>query len=238
MRLQKFLAHAGIASRRKAEELIREGEVTVNGRVVTEMGVAVDPDSDAVKCRGKLVRQPSRRQYFVLNKPKGVLATLSDPEGRPTVRDLLPPQARRVYPVGRLDWDAEGVLLLTDDGSLANELAHPRYGAERTYRVKVRGEVDDRTIAKLRRGVKLEDGEARPEGIRLISRAPTSSWVSITLREGRHHEVKRIFQAVGRPVQKLQRTSFAGVKAGSLKPGEVRSLTGPEVDHLRRQGKR
>jgi len=236
VRLHTFIAHAGIASRRAAESLIREGRVTVNGRVVREMGVVIDPDRDAVKCDGKLVRRPAGRRYFVLNKPKGVLSTLSDPEGRPTVKDFLPPGKGRLYPVGRLDWDAEGILLITDDGSLGNRLAHPRYGAERTYQVKVRSVIDEKTLTRLRRGVRLEDGEVRPERVRILRSSRTSTWLTVTLREGRHHEVKRLFGALGHPVQKLKRVSFAGLTLGTLQPGRTRRLTGPEVDQLRRIG--
>jgi len=237
VRLQKFLAHSGIASRRAAEELIRQGRVTVNGRVVSEMGVTVDPSRDTVKYDGQPVRRTGRKHYLLLNKPRGVISTLSDPEGRRTVKDLLPPRLGRLYPVGRLDWDAEGALLLTDDGELSHRLAHPRYGVERTYHVKLRGDVGEELLARVRRGPRLEDGDTRPEGVRLLRSTKTSSWVTLTLREGRSHEVKRIFLAVGRPVQKLLRVSFAGLKLGRLKPGESRSLTAPEVEKLRLAGK-
>lgn len=234
MRLQKFLAHAGIASRRGAEEMIRQGRVTVNGRVVREMGVVIDPASDAVKCGGKLVRPSAGRKYFLLYKPRAVVSTLADPEGRPTVRDYLPSRAGRVYPVGRLDWDAEGVILFTDDGDLANRLAHPRFGAERTYHVKVRGSLGENELKRLRSGVRLEDGTVHPEKVRPLRRSETSTWLSLTLREGRYHEVKRIFSALGFAVQKLRRVSFAGLAAGSLQPGEWRALSATEVEGLRR----
>ncbi len=237
VRLQKFLAHAGIASRRSAEELIRQGRVTVNGRIVSEMGVTVDPSRDTVKYDGSPVRLTGRKHYLILNKPRGVISTLSDPQGRRTVKDLLPPRQGRLYPVGRLDWDAEGALLFTDDGELAHRLAHPRYGVERTYHVKVRGDVGEEVLARVRRGPRLEDGETHPEGVHLLRRSKTSSWVSLTLREGRTHEVKRIFLAVGLSVQKLLRVSFAGLPLGRLRPGESRSLTSLEVEKLRLAGK-
>jgi pseudouridine synthase len=237
VRLQKFLAHAGIASRRASEDLIRQGRVTVNGRVVSEMGVTVDPSRDTVEYDGRPVRLPGRKHYLILNKPRGVISTLSDPQGRRTVKELLPPGQGRLYPVGRLDWDAEGVLLFTDDGELAHRLAHPRYGVERTYHVKVRGDLGEEILARVRRGPRLEDGETRPEGVRLLRRSKTSSWVAVTLREGRTHEVKRIFLAVGRPVQKLLRVSFAGLQLGRLRPGESRPLTALEVERLRLAGK-
>jgi 23S rRNA pseudouridine2605 synthase len=237
VRLQKFLAHAGVASRRAAEELIRQGRVTVNGRVVIEMGVTVDPSRDTVKYDGQPVRTTGRKHYLILNKPRGVISTLSDPQGRRTVKDLLPPRQGRLYPVGRLDWDAEGVLLFTDDGELSHRLAHPRYGVERTYHVKLKGDVGEEVLARVRRGPRLEDGKTQPEGVRLVRRGKTSSWVTITLREGRTHEVKRIFLAVGQPVQKLLRVSFAGLQLGRLRPGECRTLTASEVEKLRLAGK-
>ena len=236
MRLNAFLAHGGLASRRAADDLIREGRVTVNGRVVREMGVVIDPARDAVKCDGRLVRLPSKKSYYVLNKPKGVLTTLSDPRGRPTVKDLFPSGERRLYPVGRLDWDTEGVLLLTDDGPTANRLAHPRYGAERTYHAKVRGDVGEEALGRLRRGVRLEDGTARPERVKVLRKGGTASWLALTLREGRRHEVRRLLAAVGHPVQKLRRVSFAGVKLEGLEPGRVRRLTKRELDLLLRRG--
>jgi len=237
VRLQKFLAHAGIASRRAAEELIRQGRVTVNGRTVIEMGVTVDPSRDNVKYDGHPVRLTGRKHYLILNKPRGVISTLSDPQGRRTVKDLLPPRQGRLYPVGRLDWDAEGVLLFTDDGDLSHRLAHPRYGVERTYHVKLRGDVGEEVIARVRRGPRLEDGATQPEKVRFLRRSKTSTWVTVTLREGRTHEIKRIFLAVGRPVQKLLRVSFAGLQLGRLRPGESRSLTASEVEKLRLAGK-
>jgi len=238
MRLQKLIAHAGVASRRAAEEMIRRGRVTVNGRVVREMGVVVDPAGDAVKCDGQLVRLPLRRSYFMLYKPKGVVSTLSDPEGRPTVRDYLPPGAGRVYPVGRLDWDTEGVLIFTDDGELANRLAHPRYGVEKTYHAKVRGVVGEDAVARLREGFRLDDGPVDPEGVKILRQGKTSTWITVTLREGRHHEVKRLFLALRHPVQKLRRLSYAGLGPGPLRPGESRPLSEEEVEGLLRLGRK
>ncbi len=235
MRLQKFLARAGIASRRGAEEMIRQGLVTVNGRVIRDMGVVIDPGRDAVKCQGRLVRPRAGRKYLLLFKPRSVVSTLSDPEGRPTVRDFLPVKAGRVFPVGRLDWDAEGVILFTDDGDLAHRLAHPRYGAERTYHVKVRGALEAQDLHRLQSGIRLEDGMVKPEKVRVVRRSENSTWVALTLREGRYHEVKRIFASLGVAVQKLRRVSFAGLAAGTLRPGQWRALTAGEIDGLRRE---
>jgi 23S rRNA pseudouridine2605 synthase len=234
VRLQKFLSRAGVASRRAAEELIRQGHVSVDGRVVTEMGTSVDPAVSVVKVDGRPVQPPETHSYYVLDKPRHVVCTLSDPQERATVRDLIPREAGRVYPVGRLDYDAEGVLLLTDDGDLAHRLMHPRYGVERTYHAKVKGLMEEREFEKLRRGVYLEDGRARAEEVRFLRRTSDNSWITLTLREGRHHEVKRLCLAVGHPVQKLRRVSYAGVGLGKLKPGELRRLTPAEVALLRR----
>jgi len=238
MRLQKFLAHAGVASRRAAEEMIRRGRVTVNGRTVRAMGEVVDPARDAVKCDGRLLRIPVRKNYFMLYKPRGVVSTLSDPEGRPTVRDFLPAGVGRIYPVGRLDWDTEGLLILTDDGELANRLAHPRYGVERTYHVKVRGLMGESILGRLREGFRLEDGPVDPENVKVLRRGDKSTWLTITLREGRHHEVKRLFLALRHPVQKLKRVSYGGLKPGDLRPGECRPLTEDEVERLGRVGRK
>jgi 23S rRNA pseudouridine2605 synthase len=234
VRLQKLLARAGVASRRAAEELIRDGRVRVDGKVVAQMGVTVDPARAVVKVDGRVVRPVEQHHYFLLNKPTRVVCTLADPEGRRTVRDLLPPGTGRVYPVGRLDWDAEGVLLLTDDGDLAHRLMHPSYEVERTYHVKVKDQIDDRALERLGRGVFLDDGRARAEGVQLLRRTRENSWVSLTLREGRYHEVKRLCLAVGHPVLKIRRVSYAGLGVGRLAPGALRELTTAEVDRLRR----
>jgi 23S rRNA pseudouridine2605 synthase len=234
VRLQKFLARAGIASRRAAEDLIRAGHVTVDGRPVTEMGVTVDPAVSVVKVDGRLVTRPTTFSYYVLDKPRHVVCTMADPQGRATVRDLLPKEIGRVYPVGRLDYDAEGVLLLTDDGDLAHRLMHPRFGVERTYHAKVKGTVEDRALERLRTGVYLEDGRAQAENVRFIKRTAENSWISLTLREGRQHEVKRMCLAAGHPVQKLRRVSYAGVGLAGLEAGGIRRLTSAEVAQLRR----
>jgi 23S rRNA pseudouridine2605 synthase len=234
VRLQKLLAQAGIASRRAAEEIIRDGRVKIDGRVVAKMGVTVDPAASVVTFDGRRVLPPARHTYLLLNKPARVVCTMSDPEGRRTVRDLLPPGLGRVYPVGRLDWDAEGVLLLTDDGDLANRLMHPRFAVERTYHVKVKGRMEQAAMARLESGVYLEDGRARAENVRFLRRTSENSWVALTLREGRHHEVKRMCLAVGHPVQKIHRVSYAGVEIGRLPLGHLRPLTPGEVGALKK----
>jgi len=198
------------------------------------MGITIDPATSVVKVDGRPVHAATSFSYYVLDKPRHVVCTLADPQGRATVRDLIPRETGRVYPVGRLDYDAEGVLLLTDDGDLAHKLMHPRFGVERTYHAKVKGAIEERALERLRTGVYLEDGRARAEDVRFLRRTSDNSWITLTLREGRHHEVKRMCLAAGHPVQKLRRISYAGVGLGGLEPGKIRRLTPPEVAQLRR----
>jgi pseudouridine synthase len=231
-RLQKVLAHAGIASRRAAERLIVEGRVTVNGEVVSEMGTKVDPDRDAIKVDGKRVGAPPKgRTYLALHKPRGVVTTMSDPEGRKTVKDFLRGIRARVYPVGRLDYDSEGLLLLTDDGTLARDLMHPSRGVEKTYLAKVKGQPDAEVLVRLSRGIPLDGKRTGPARIRLVRRGE-NAWVEITVREGRNRQVRRMFQAVGHPVQRLRRLGYGGVQLGGLPVGQLRSLTAGEVAEL------
>ncbi len=232
-RLQKVMSRAGVSSRRKAEELITGGHVEVNGKRVTELGTRVDSGKDTIRVDGKLIADIEDRVYYVLFKPSGCVTTLSDPEGRPTVRDHLRTIHERVYPVGRLDYDAEGVLLLTNDGDLAHKLMHPRYGAQRTYLAKVKGEPNERTIEKLREGVRLEDGMAKPIEAALVSHAEKNTWIRLVLSEGRPHLVKRLCDAVGHPVQRLFRSSYAGIGVEGMMPGESRELSMAEVRQLK-----
>ena len=234
-RLQKALARAGVASRRAAERLIREGRVTVNGHTVTRMGTQVDPLSDVVKVDGTRVPPaPRSHTYLVLHKPRGFVTTLSDPEGRPTVRDLLPAVRTRVYPVGRLDFHTEGLLLFTDDGDLARDLMHPRNRVPRTYLAKVREEPSPEDLRRLARGAITLDGrKTLPAQCRVV-RAGATTWVEITVVEGRKHQVRRMLEAVGHPVQRLRRVSYGGVALGRLPSGRVRALLPAEVDRLRR----
>jgi pseudouridine synthase len=233
-RLHKVLAHAGVASRRASERLIREGRVTVNGAVVEDLGVKVDPGHDAIKVDGKRVgAPPSHHTYLALNKPRGVVTTMSDPEGRPTVRDLLRGIRARVYPVGRLDYDSEGLLLLTDDGDLARDLMHPARGVEKTYLVKVKGTPDPETLIRLRRGVPLDGRRTGAARVRTVRRG-LNAWLEVTIAEGRNRQVRRMFQAVGCPVQRLRRVVYGGVPMGSLAVGALRQLSSAEVALLRR----
>jgi 23S rRNA pseudouridine2605 synthase len=232
VRLQKVLAAAGIASRRASETLINEGRVEVNGRVVTEQGVRIDPESDVVRVDGSRIPPPRRHVYVVFNKPRGVVTTMDDPEGRPTLADYLVGRKERLFHVGRLDTDTEGLLILTNDGDLAHKLAHPSYEVPKTYLVEVSGVVTPATIKKLRAGVTLEDGPLVPSSVKLVSTAKERSMVKITLHEGRNRVVRRTMEAVGHPVRRLSRTGIGPVRLGTLQVGELRDLTREELGGL------
>lgn len=232
-RLQKIIANAGVASRRKAEEFIVEGLVTVNGRIVRELGTKADPDKDAIKVMGKLIRMPQSNTYIVLNKPVGYITSMSDPEGRPVVTDLLKGVKSRVYPVGRLDYDTEGLLILTNDGELANRLMHPSHEIPKTYLVKIKGTLEDIEMEKLAKGVKLEDGLTAPAVVRKLKKADANSWIEITIHEGRYHQVKRMVEKVGHSVIKLIRVRYGSIELGNVPPGQYRYLTHEEVKDLK-----
>ncbi len=233
-RLQKSLARAGLASRRSAEKWILDGRVEVNGKVVATLGTRVDPQRDVIRVDGKRVGQPPETAVWVLlHKPRGVMTTLSDPERRPTVRDLLPDLRRRVFPVGRLDFNTEGLLLLTDDGALARDLMHPSHGVVKTYHAKVRGTPDGSVLDRLRRGILIDGKRTRPAEIRIV-RPAANSWIEIRVTEGRKHQVRKMLEAVGHPVSRLRRVGYAGLRLGRLAPGEWRYLRPEEVESLRR----
>jgi len=233
-RLQKVLAHAGIASRRAAERLMLAGRVTVNGKIATELGVKVYPQRDAIKVDGhRIGPAPSRRTYLAFHKPRGVVTTMSDPEGRPTVRDYLRGVRPRLFPVGRLDYDSEGLLLLTDDGTLARDLMHPSRGVEKTYAVKVKGQPENDVIIRLRRGVTVEGRRTGPAQVRIVRRGD-NAWLQVTIAEGRNRQVRKMLQAVGHPVQRLRRIRYGGVELGALPVGGLRALTEAEIAQLRR----
>lgn len=228
-RVQKILAEAGIASRRKAEELIAEGRVTINGKTAI-IGSKADPDKDHIKVDGKLlIRKSEPKVYFMFNKPKGVVTSLSDPEGRPTIKDFLGKIRFRVFPVGRLDYDSEGLLLLTNDGDFANAVSHPSGEIAKTYYIKVKGLVEQKNIEKLRRGIRLEDGKTMPARVQKISSTENNSWLDISISEGRKRQVRRMLEAVGHPVLKLKRISIDGLNIGKLKPGEIKPLSSEEL---------
>jgi 23S rRNA pseudouridine2605 synthase len=234
-RLQKILAHAGVASRRKAEQLIAAGRVELNGKVVRELGTKADPSEDIIRVDGRTIAEPEDKVWFVLYKPAGVVTTLNDPENRPTITQYLRGIPERVYPVGRLDYDAEGALLVTNDGELAHELMHPRFGVRRTYLAKVAGAPNQEQIERLTRGVRLDDGRAKALEAAVQSHTLRNTWVRVVVAEGRPHLVKRLMEAVGAPVLKLYRADYGGIDVAAMKPGDVRELTRTEVHMLRQQ---
>src|SRR5437870_5096815 len=234
-RLQKILAHAGVASRRKAEQLIEAGHVSVNGKTVRELGSKADLDEDVIQVDGRTIREEQDKVYYVLYKPAGVVTTLSDPENRETIKKYIEHIPERVYPVGRLDYDVEGALIVTNDGELAHLLMHPRFGVPRTYLAKVHGVPAEEQIERLRKGVRLEDGRAKALEAELHSRTPKNTWVRVVVAEGRQHLVKRLMEAVGAPVQKLFRADYGGVGVAGMRPGEVRELSKVEIALLRSQ---
>ncbi len=227
-RLQRYLARAGVASRRHAEELITAGRVTVNNQVTSTLGSKVEP-GDLVALDGKLVMPPDTVSWYVLYKPAGVVTTLDDPQGRPTVRSFLDSVATRVFPIGRLDWDAEGALLLTDDGAAAHRLLHPSFQVPRTYLAKVKGVPTEEGLARLLAGVRLEDGPARALEVQRFSSAERNSWLRVTVGEGRPHLVKRLCAAIGHPVLRLYRPHQAGISVAGMQPGELRPLRPEEL---------
>ncbi len=234
VRLPKFISRAGLSSRRTAEEWIREGRVTVNGRVVRDPGTPVDPDADHVKVDGRLIGSGPSHIYLLLNKPRGVVTTLRDPEGRPTVADLIKGVKARLFPVGRLDFQTEGLLLLTNDGELAHRLMHPRYGLERVYRVKVKGIPTRDVLQGLWRGVQIEPGLRVRAQAKFIRALKANAWLEMTLKEGRHREIRRMCEAVGHPVLALRRVRFGPLTLEGLPPGRYRALTVEEIRGLQR----
>jgi len=232
-RLQKILSRAGVASRRKAEQMILDGRVTINGTHVTEMGVKADLDVDHIKVDGKLVRPAKEIFYLVLNKPKGYVTTMSDPEGRPKVGDLLKGVHERVYPVGRLDFHSEGLLLMTNDGDFAQLLMKAGPEIPKTYWVKVSGKPADDRLEKLRRGIGLDGRMTAPAQIRLLKDAP-NPWYEVVLIEGRQNQIRRMFARIGYLVEKLKRVKIGFLGLGDLPTGGFRQLTEREVDRFKR----
>ena len=238
IRLQKILSGAGVASRRAAERLMAEGRVTVNGVTVRELGTRADPARDDIRVDGHAIKREIRRLYFVLNKPRGYVTTRSDPEGRPTVLDLVPRLHDYIYPVGRLDYDSEGLLVLTNDGDLAAALSHPSHEVAREYHARVRGVPDARAINRLARGVVLDGRKTAPAEVSLVASGvgqhADQALLSITLHEGRTRQVRRMCEVVGHPVVRLRRVRFGPLSAPDLKPGMSRPLTASELAALRR----
>jgi 23S rRNA pseudouridine2605 synthase len=234
-RLQKVLAKAGIASRRKSEELIREGKVKVDGRVVTEMGVQVDPDTQEIECNGIPVVSQERKIYILLHKPAGFLSTVQDPQGRPIVTDLLQKIKERVYPVGRLDLDTKGALLLTNDGELAQKVLHPSHEVNKTYVAKVKGKPGPKKLGRLAKGIELEGRKTWPADIEVLHAEPQTSTIKIIIHEGRKRQVRKMFEAVGHPVLDLKRTAYGQLELGDLAPGTYRYLSPREVEMIFRK---
>ena len=233
-RIQKILARAGIASRREAERMVIEGRVRVNGKTIDTLGGKADPSKDHIKVDGKRLTGFEPHVTFLLNKPKGYLSTVKDPKGRPTVMDLFQKVPWRIYPVGRLDFDAEGLLLLTNDGELTLRLSHPRFSIPRTYWVKVGGVPGEKDLLRLKKGIMLEDGKARVVSSTILRQTEKNCWVHVVVTEGRNRFVKRIFSAIGYPVLKLKRVQFGPIQLGDLKTGQYRHLTPDEVVKLKK----
>ncbi len=235
-RLQKIIAEAGIASRRHAEELILEGAVLVNGAVVTALGTKADPVRDHIKVHGKRILPQARFVYLLLNKPKGYITSVKDPQGRPTVMDLIQGIPDRVYPVGRLDYASEGLLLLTNDGEMAQKLMHPRHEIEKRYWVKVSGHLTDAKLQKVSSGgISIPTGRTAPCLVQRLSQTKEYSWLEVTLHEGKNREIRRVMEKIGHPVNKLKRVGYAFLKVGDMSPGAFRHLTLEEVSRLRKR---
>ena len=234
LRLNKILAQAGLTSRRGADHVVLEGRVAVNGVVTREPGTLADPATDRITVDGRPLPAPEPAQYLLVNKPAGVVTTVRDPQGRPAVTDLLPAHVReRVYPVGRLDADVEGVLLMTNDGPLTHRLLHPRYALPRLYEAEVAGRVTEADLPRWRRGAALDDGPAVPLAVAVVRSAAASSTMRLVFGEGRKHEVKRYCDALGHRVQRLRRIAFGPLQLGALPLGACRPLTSAELTALR-----
>ncbi|MDT4966230.1 MAG: rRNA synthase [Acidobacteriota bacterium] len=241
-RLQKIIASAGIASRRHAEEIIAAGEVTVNGEIITIPGTKADPDRDHIKVRGRLINpilQSREKLYVLLNKPRGYLTSLADPDGRPLVSELIPSNLGRLHPVGRLDFNTEGLLLLTNDGDFTNFITSARNRVAKVYAVKVKGVPPEPAIARLRRGITLADG-VRTAGaeIKKLEESDTNSWFEVVLHEGRNQQIRKMFEAIGHSVLKLRRVKIGFLTDERLAPRHWRFLAPIEVSRLTRSGKK
>lgn len=230
-RLQKIIAEMGIASRRKAEELIMEGRVTVNGKIAS-IGMKADPSRDHIKVDRKLLVNPEKKIYLIFNKPRGVVTSLNDPEGRPTVHDFLRGIRERVYPAGRLDYDSEGMLLLTNDGDFTHAVLHPSRKIPKTYLVKIKGLLEDDEMEKLRTGIKLDSVLTAPAKVKRIRKTENNSWIEMTIYEGKKRQIRRMLERVGHPVIRLMRIRINGLEMGGLKPGTFRHITPEEMKRM------
>ncbi len=237
VRLQKYLASCGIASRRGAEEIIKQGRVSVNGETITQMGVIIDENYDKVTVDGEAIRQERQKLYIMLNKPEGFVTTVSDDKGRPTVLDLVCDIPARIYPVGRLDYDTEGLLLLTNDGDLTYKLTHPKNNIEKTYVAEVTGNINMETLNKLRKGVIIDGVKTSPAVVEVIGATRLGTKLEITIHEGRNRQVRKMFEACGCIVKRLERIKEAGLNLGHLPRGKWRKLSESEVNMLKNIGK-
>lgn len=231
-RLQKVMAHAGIASRRKSEDIIAEGRVKVNGETVTEMGTKVNPDRDVIEVDGEIISK-EKRVYILLNKPQGYICTVDDPRGRNTVLDLVDDVKQRIYPVGRLDYDTSGLLMLTNDGQLTYILTHPSHEINKTYLTEVKGRLDTKNADRLRKGVELEDGMTAPAQLEIKEREENNTLFTLTIHEGRNRQVRRMCEKIGLPVISLKRISVGPLTLEGLSEGEYRNLTDKEIEFLK-----
>lgn len=231
VRLQKIISQAGVTSRRKAEDLIREGRVRINGKTVFELGTKADPDRDTIDVDGKRIEPKQPKISVLLNKPDGYITSLRDPEGRPTVKKLVDNIPLRLYPVGRLDYHTEGLLILTNDGDLAQKIEHPTHALEKIYLAKVKGVPEENKINKLRNGIMLEGRKTLAAKIKVIE-TRKNAWLEITIREGRQNQIRKMFEEIGHPVLKLKRVAIGAVRDDNLKPGEYRMLKPQEIKLL------
>ncbi len=231
-RLQKIIARAGLASRRDAETIILSGRVSINNRIITRLGSKADIEKDEIRLDGMLIYAELEKVYIMLNKPSGYVTTLRDPLNRPIVSDLLPAEVVRVFPAGRLDYDSQGLLLMTNDGDLAQRLIHPRFRIPKVYHVKIKGRLSNSEFRALQAGIELEDGKFKPEEVRVAKINEKSTWLAITLRSGKNRIIRRAFEALGHDVAELVRTRIGGLELGNLKTGAHRFLTKTEIQKL------
>lgn len=231
-RLQKILAKAGISSRRKAEELIRQGMVSIDGKVVTDMGIKLEPQHHQITVNGKTVSTPEQKVYFLLNKPAGYVTTVNDPQNRPIVTSLLKNVRQRVFPVGRLDLNTEGALIMTNDGDLANRILHPRNEVTKTYIAEVKGNPSVKHIALLEKGIEIEGKKTWPARIKLLDRTRNASTYQLTIHEGRKRQIRKMFTAIGFPVINLKRIAYGRLKLENLKTGQYRPLSQKDIQQI------
>lgn len=226
VRLQKYIADCGITSRRKAEEMITSGRVAINGQIVMELGTKVNPEVDVIHVDGHVADlRAVEKIYVLLHKPRGVMTTVTDPEGRETVMDLVKEISERIYPVGRLDYLSEGLLIMTNDGEVANMIMHPKFNVTKVYEVKIFGSVTEGILNKLRAGTYLEDGFVKPQSVRVVKQLPTKTWIEFRLNEGKNREIRKLCEAVGLTVDKLKRVAIGGLSIDGIAPGKYRYLS-------------